>query len=152
MFHRQASQTSIMGSNAVTNLRQLADDRGANRQWHLKLINVLNNTQRGYGQSVDRLKQCIDRCHDLEDVRPGATSDLGAANFGAALVDTVRNHGEEELPVDVAQLDTGLEFILIDKAKPGSDILHRISNLKKHRSFACTLRCKSGSLRPQAWD
>ena len=34
--------------------------------------------------------------------------------------------------MDVRQLDTDLEFILMDKAKPKSDILQRITNLQKH--------------------
>ena len=34
-------------------------------------------------------------------------------------------------PVDVKQLDTDLEFILIGKANPKSDILQRITNLQK---------------------
>ena len=35
-------------------------------------------------------------------------------------------------PVDVEQRDIYLEFILIDKVKPKSDILQRITNLQKH--------------------
>ena len=35
-------------------------------------------------------------------------------------------------PVDVRQLDTDLEFILIDKANPKSDILQRITILQNH--------------------
>ena len=38
----------------------------------------------------------------------------------------------DDTRVDVRQLDKDLEFILIDKAKPGSDVMHRITNLKKH--------------------
>ena len=41
-------------------------------------------------------------------------------------------HGTGFGRVGVKQLDTDLEFILIDKAKPMSDILHRIANLQKH--------------------
>ena len=33
-------------------------------------------------------------------------------------------------PVDVEQLDTHLEFVLIDKANPKSDILQRITILQ----------------------
>ena len=33
-------------------------------------------------------------------------------------------------PVDAEQLDTDLEFILVDKAKPKSEILQKITNLQ----------------------
>ena len=44
-----------MGSNVVSNLSQLADDKAAFRQLDLKLINAPNYVQRGYGHSVERL-------------------------------------------------------------------------------------------------
>ena len=70
---------------------------------------------------------------DPEDVRPRAASDWSAAHFGPVLVGSLQNvQGKGFGPVDVEQLDTYLEFILIDKAKPGSSILQRITNLKDH--------------------
>ena len=54
-----------MDSKVVSNMSQLADDKAAFRQWDLKLINALNYVQRGYGQSVERLKECICRGLDM---------------------------------------------------------------------------------------
>ena len=66
-------------------------------------------------------------------MRPGASSDLGVAHFGSVLVEShQRGQVNGFSPVDVEQLDTDLEFIFIDKAKPKSDILQRITNLQKH--------------------
>ena len=60
--------SSVMESKVVSSLSKLTDDRTAFRQRDLKLINALNHTQRGYGRVIDRLKECIDRAQDLEDV------------------------------------------------------------------------------------
>ena len=68
----------------------------------------------------------------MSDVRPCAVSDLDPAHIGDELLDSVRDRVRGDAPVDVHQLDKDLECILIDKAKAGSDILHRITNLKKH--------------------
>ena len=46
-------------------------------------MNALNYIQPGYGEALDWMKEWIDRGHDVEDVRPGAASDIGAAQFGA---------------------------------------------------------------------
>ena len=97
-----------------------------------EIINALNYVQRGYGQSEERLEGCIDRGQDLEDVRPGTASDLGQAHFGIALIASLRNRVDENWPLDVAQLDADLEFILIDQGKPGSHILYRATILNKH--------------------
>ena len=125
--------TSVMDSKVVMSLGQLTDDKSAFRQWDLKLINALNYVRPGYGKALDRLKECIDRGTDPEDVRPGASSDWCDAHFGPLLVESLRGEqGERFGPAEVKQLDVDLEFILIDKAKPKSDILQRITNLQKH--------------------
>ena len=122
-----------MDSKVVMSLGQLTDDKSAFRQWDLKLVNALNYVKPGYGKALDRLKECIDRGEDPEDARPGAASDWTAAHFGPVLVESLQKvQANGAGPVDVEQLDTDLEFILIDKAKPKSDILQRITNLQKH--------------------
>ena len=79
------------------------------------------------------MKECIDRGEDPEDARPGACSDWSDAHFGPILVESLQREQVEGFgPIDVRQLDTDLEFILIDKAKPKSGILQRITNLQKH--------------------
>ena len=112
----------------------LTDDKSAFRQWDRKLIIALDYTQRRYGQAIERLKECIDRGQDTADVRPGAVSDLDTAHFGDEFCDSVKDRVRGDAPVDVHQLDKDSECILIDKAKAGSDILHRITNLKKHEN------------------
>ena len=125
--------TSVMDSKVVLGLGQLTDDKSAFRQWDLKLINAFNYARPGYGKALERLKECIDRGQDPEDARPGAFSDWSAAHFGPLLVECLQGEqGEWFSPVDAKQLDLDLEFILIDKAKPKSDILQRITNLQKH--------------------
>ena len=58
---------------------------------------------------------------------------LECCRFGSVLVEGLQKmQGDGFGPVDVDQLDTDLEFILIDKASPKSDILQRKTNLKKH--------------------
>ena len=92
-----------------------------------------NYVKPGYGRALGKLNECIDRGGDPENVRPGSTSDWSAAHFGPVLVESLQKEQVEGFgPVDVRQLDTDLEFILIDKAKPKSDILQRITNLQKH--------------------
>ena len=47
------------------------------------------------------------------------------------MADTIRvNNRDGKWDVDVDQLDSDLSFILVDKAKPKSEILKRVSNLK----------------------
>ena len=106
-----------MDSKMVTSLSWPTDDKSAFRKWDLKLVNSFDYTKRGYGQSIERLKECIDRGQDAADVRPGAVSDLDAAHFGDELLDSVKNRVRGDAPVDVHQLDKYLECILIDKAK-----------------------------------
>ena len=122
-----------MDSKVIMGLGQLTDDKSAFRQWDLKLISALNYARPGYGKALERLKECIDRGEDPEDARPGACSDWSSAHFGPTLVESLQREQVEGFgPVDVKQLDTDLEFIFIDKAKPKSDILQRITNLQKH--------------------
>ena len=50
---------------------------------------------------------------------------------GVSLADMVLAHCERNNEyVDINPLDSGLSFILVDKAKIGASILHRIPNLK----------------------
>ena len=102
-----------------------------------KRTNALNCDKRGCRDALDWLKEAIDRGEDLEDARPGESSEIGSARFGTALIEHLRevkvSDGSKALDVD--QLDRDLEFILIDKAKAGSSILPRISNLKNHRGI-----------------
>ena len=121
-----------MDSKAIVALGPLTDDKNSFRQWDLKLINILNKIQPGYGTALERLKQGIDRGEDMEDVRPGATSDSPIV-FGTALIERLRNmRGDGMDNLDVGELDSDLEYILIDKAKAKSDILQRLTNLQKH--------------------
>ena len=113
-------------------LGPLADDKNSFRQWDLKLINILNKIQPGYGTALERLKQGIDRGEDMEDARPGATTDSPIV-FGTALVERLRNmRGDGMDNLDVGELDSDVEYILIDNAKAKSDILQRLTNLQKH--------------------
>ena len=103
------------------------------RQWDLKLVNALNYIQPGYGGALDKLKECIDRGQDLEDVRPGAASDISAAHFGTALIESLRGMNlQGAAPLDVERLNADLELILIEKARAKSDILQRLTNLQNH--------------------
>ena len=68
----------------------------------------------------------------MEDARPGAPTDSPMV-FGTALVERLRNlRGVGIDNLDVEELDSDLEYILIDKAKAKSDILQRLTNLQKH--------------------
>ena len=84
-------------------------------------------------------------------MRPGASSDWSAAHVGLVLVESLgREQGDGSSPVDVKQLDTDLEFILIDKAKPKSDILQRITNLQKHGGVMMYAQVVHGDIGPRA--
>ena len=81
------------------------------------------------------MKEWIDRGHDVEDARPGAASDIGAAQFGTALIENLRGVGFNSGgggSLDVERLNADLEYILIEKARAKSDILQRLTNLQKH--------------------
>ena len=140
-----------MDSKIVMSLGQLTDGKSAYRRWDLKLINALKYVWPGYGKALDKFKERIDRGEDPEDVRPGSSSDWSAAHFGPVLVGSLqKEQGEGFGPVDVRQLDTDLEFILIDKAKPKSDILQRITILQNMAVCGCMPRSTSGSRRRRA--
>ena len=82
-------------------------------------MNALNYIQPGYGEALDWMKEWIDRGQDVEDVRPGAASDIGAAQFGTALIENLRGVGFNSGGVgslDVERLNADLEYILIEKA------------------------------------
>ena len=124
-----------MEAKPIVNLKDLTDDKSAFRQWDLKLVNALNYIQPGYGEALDWMKEWIDRGQDVEDVRPGAASDIGAAQFGTALIENLRGVGFNSGGVgslDVERLNADLEYILIEKARAKSDILQRLTNLQKH--------------------
>ena len=64
---------------------------------------------------------------------PGATSAWSAAHFRPVVGESLQiMQGSGFGLGDVEQLGTDLEFILIDKAKPKSDLLQRITNMQKH--------------------
>ena len=91
-----------MESKAIVALGSLTDDKNSFRQWGLQLINILNKIQPGYGTALERLKQGIDRGEDMEDARPGATTDSPIV-FGTALVERLRNmrgEGMDKLDVE----------------------------------------------------
>ena len=94
----------------------------------------MNCIKRGYGDALDWLKEAIDRGEGPEDARPGTSSEIGSARFGTVLIEHLREvkMSEGAKTLDVDQLDRDLEFLLIDKAKAGSSILQRITNLKNH--------------------
>ena len=70
---------------------------------------------KSYGWAMECIKECIDGGgEDEDDVRIMLALD--------------NNLGADELDTD--QLASDLEFILVDKAKIGSDILHRVQNAK----------------------
>ena len=102
-------------AKAVLRFVELTDDKRKFRQWDLKFANALTHVEKEYGWAMKRIKECIDAGgDDEEDVRI-----MLALADGSAL-------GPSGLDVD--QLAADLEYILVDKAKVGSDILHRIHN------------------------
>ena len=71
--------------------------------------------EKSYGWALERIKECIDEGgDDEEDIRVMLT--LG--------------EGADKHRLDVEQLSSDLEFILVDKARVGSDILHRVNNAR----------------------
>ena len=121
----------IAESKVVANLGPLTDDKNAFRQWDLKMVNALSQVRKSYGRAIERMKQFVDRGKDPEDARMAATSDRMSATSGPTLADMiyVASQGDES-DVDIEELNDDLSFILIDKAKPGSDILQRVHNLQ----------------------
>ena len=65
-------------------------------------------------------------------MRPGTSAELVSSVSGPALADMIQVRTPDGRSVDVEELASDLEFILMDIAKVGSDILHRIMNVKKH--------------------
>ena len=89
-----------------------------------------------YGLAIERLKKLIDEGKDPEDVQRGSAHGVGAggrlgatsgANLGELLM-SASMHDAEYLDLD--ELNRDLSFILIDRAKIGSDVLSRIHNLQ----------------------
>jgi len=109
------SKRKVVDAKAVLGLVELTDDKNKFRQWDLKFVNALTHVEKEYGWAMKRIKECIDAGgDDEEDVRI-----MLALADGSAL-------GPSGLDVD--QLAADLEYILVDKAKVWSDILHRIHN------------------------
>ena len=134
-----------MDSRAIAGLGPLTDDKSAFRQWDLKLINILNKIQPGYGTALERLKQGIDRGEDMEDVRPGATSDSPIV-FGTALIERLRNmRGDGMDNLDVGELDSDLEYIL--RLRPSRTSCKGSPIFKNMVGSGCTPRCTNGSLK-----
>ncbi|MDA8609375.1 zinc finger domain-containing protein, partial [bacterium] len=89
-----------------------------------------------YGAAIERLKKLIDSGKDPEDVQRGSAHGVGVggrmdATSGPTLGELLMSastHDAEYLDLD--ELDRDLSFILIDRAKIGSDVLSRIHNLQ----------------------
>ena len=85
--------------------------------------------EKGNGKAIERIKEIIDHGKDLEDVRPGTSAELVSSVSGPALVDMIQVRNPDGQGADVEELASDLEFMLMDEAKVGSDILHRIMNV-----------------------
>ena len=86
------------------------------RQWDVKLINTLTHLKRGYGWAMEVINECPDKGGD-----PG--EELLLDKMSGTLATANGDHS-----VDVVELNSDLEFIMLDKAQVGSDILHRMNN------------------------
>ena len=96
-------------------MAELTDEKSKFRQWDTKFASALAHVEKSYGWALERIKECVDEGgEDEEDIRVMLT--LG--------------EGAEKHRLDVEQLSSDLEFILVDKAKVGSDILHRVNNAR----------------------
>ena len=113
-------------------LGPLTDEKAAFRQWVLKLVNALNMYNRAYGESVNNIKENINRGQDPEDVRPGLSRGRSESVSGPRLVDTLNVNDVDGLPLNVLQMDSDLELILVEKANMGSDILQRVTNVQEY--------------------
>lgn len=106
-------------SKVVLNLAELTDDKNKFRQWDIKLANALAHVEKSYWWAMECIKECIDGGGEYED----------DVRIMLALENSM---GADELDAD--QLASDLQFILVDKAKIGSDILHRVQNAKSAAS------------------
>ena len=126
-------EKSIVDSKVIANLSLLTDDKSAFRQWDAKMINALSHLKPGCGVVIEKMKEIIDQGRDPDDARPATTAERLSPVSGPSLADLLLAYSEhEDEIVDIDQLSSDLSFILIDKAKIGSSILHRIQNLKAH--------------------
>ena len=105
----------VAESKVILNLAELTDDKNKFRQWDIKLVNAMTHVEKAYGWAMGCIKECID----------GGGEDEEAVRIMLALENS---KGSDRLDTDQLALD--LEFILIDKAKIGSEILHRVENAK----------------------
>ena len=104
------------------------------------MINALAHLKPGYGRAISKLKEFIDKGHDPDDTRHGASAGRLGSVSGPTLAELIKfaaenqdegapNYGSYDSP-DVDQLGDDLSYILIDKAKIGTDILQRIQNVQ----------------------
>lgn len=115
---RNKTVKSVVVSKAVGSLAELTDDKNRFRQWDVKLINTLAHLNRGQGWAMEVINECLDKGGDPREelLLDKMSGTLGAAN------------GDHS--VDVVELNSDLEYIMLDKAKVGSNILHRVNNAK----------------------
>ena len=126
----------IDAAKAITSLSPLTDDKSAFRHWDTKMANALERMRPEYGLASERMKKFIDQGKYPEDVQRGSAHGVGVGgrlgatsgpSLGELLV-SARMHDAECLDLD--ELNSDLSFILIDRAKIGSDVLSRIHNLQ----------------------
>ena len=113
-------------------LGPLTDDKATFRQWDLKLVNALEMYNRAYGEAIRRIKERIDRGQDPEEVKPGLSRRRSESVSSPRLAETLNATDADGYPLHVQQLDAGLEFILVEKAKMASDILQKETNVQEY--------------------
>ena len=115
----------------MTNIADLTDDKSKFRQWDLKMVNALAQVRKSYGNAIEHIKEFIDKGKDPEDARMGVTGERLSSTSGPTLADLVSAATQRDnQEVDIEALSDDLSFLLVDKAKLGSDILQRIQNLQ----------------------
>ena len=127
---------SIVESKLVANIGPLTDDKDSYRQWDEKMVNVLTHLNKAYGPAIACIKDLVDRgrgpdgTYTLPDTHRGVSPDLitsASAVASLTLAEMVKSGVQaSDGHVDTDQLDEDLSFILVDKAKLRSEILHRI--------------------------
>ena len=129
----------MVESKLVANIGPLTDDKDAFRQWDEKMVNVLTHLNKGYGPAIKCIKDLVDcgrgpdGTHTLPDSHRGMSPDQlsgVSAVSGLTLAEMVKaGVRASDGQVDTDQPNEDLSFILVDKAKLKSEILHRIQNL-----------------------
>ena len=86
----------------------MTDEKKAFRQSDVKLSNALEHARKGYGRTLDHLKECIARGQDPGDIRPGANPNASNLLTGSTLAEKLRQICEHGVaypdPVEVDQL------------------------------------------------